>query len=261
MQRPNGLAADIDGDYDTRAPLVFLHGLTFDRTIWRPALDALAPLDPRRRVVTFDLPGHGASPDQDGYDIEDVISTVHRAVEEASLDRPVMVGHSLGGVLATVYAARYPTRGVVNVDQPLFVAPFAQLVRSVAERLRGPDFAQVWQMFETSFHTELLSPAAQQLVRDSSRPRQVVVLGYWNDVINSPIASLTATIDNGLALVRETAVPYVVVAGSEPPPMYRQWLHERLPDSRFEVWPDSSHFPHLAHPDAFAKLLADTATW
>ena len=109
MQRFGGLAADVDGDDNSRPPLVFLHGLTFDRTTWRPALDALALIEPRRRVVAFDLPGHGASPDQDSYDVDRVISTVHRAVEEASLDAPVMVGHSIGGVLATVYAARYPT--------------------------------------------------------------------------------------------------------------------------------------------------------
>jgi pimeloyl-ACP methyl ester carboxylesterase len=261
MQRFGGLATDVDGDDNTCPPLVFLHGLTFDRTMWRPALEALALVDPRRRVVAFDLPGHGASPDQDSYDVESVVSTVHRAVEEASLDAPVMVGHSIGGVLVTAYAALYPTRGVVNVDQPLFVAPFAELVRSVEGRLRGPDFADVWQMFTASFHTEMLSNEAQQIVRATSRPRQDVVLGYWNDVIEHPIASLTATVDNSLAHVRETRVPYVVVAGSEPSPTYQQWLHERLPDVRFEIWPNSSHFPHLAHPDAFAKLLADTATW
>ena len=149
----------------------------------------------------------------------------------------------------------------MNVDQPLFVAPFAELVRSVEARLRGPGFAEVWQMFSASFHTELLSTEAQQLVRTTSRPRQAVVLGYWNDVIEAPIASLTNDVDNGLARVRETGVRYVVVAGSEPPPTYRQWLHERLPDVRLEIWTDSSHFPHLAHPDAFAKILADTATW
>ena len=33
-----GLAADIAGHADRRPPLVFLHGLTFDRTMWRPAL-------------------------------------------------------------------------------------------------------------------------------------------------------------------------------------------------------------------------------
>jgi pimeloyl-ACP methyl ester carboxylesterase len=261
MQRFGGIAADVEGDDNDRSPLVFVHGLSFDRTMWRPALAELALADPRRRVVAVDLPGHGESDDRENYDLDSVVATLHRVVEEACLDAPVVVGHSIGGVIVTAYAGQYPTRGVVNVDQPLFVAPFAALVQSVADRLRGPQFDEVWAMFAASFHTELLSPKAQEIVRTTSRPRQDVVLGYWKDVIEAPIASLTATIDEGLAQLRATKVQYVVVAGNEPEPAYEQWLRARLPDVRVEIWPNSSHFPHLAHPAEFAKILADTATW
>ena len=56
-----GLAANKHGSDDGRPPVVLLHGLTFDRSMWRPALDELAGLDPRRRVLALDLPGHGES--------------------------------------------------------------------------------------------------------------------------------------------------------------------------------------------------------
>src|SRR5262249_44787020 len=62
-----GLAADTRGVNDERAPLVFLHGLTFDRSVWRPALRELDVLDPGRRSVAFDLPGHGRSADLPSY--------------------------------------------------------------------------------------------------------------------------------------------------------------------------------------------------
>src|SRR4051812_30120741 len=62
-----GLAADVTGIADERPPLVFLHGLTFDRRMWRPALRELEVLDPGRRAVAFDLPGHGQSPDLGSY--------------------------------------------------------------------------------------------------------------------------------------------------------------------------------------------------
>src|SRR5713226_10409224 len=135
-----GLAADDYGHSDDRAPLVLLHGLPFDRSLWRPSLDELQRIDPGRRVLALDLPGHGASPGWPSYDVASVASGVHRAVEEAQLQSPVVVGHSIGGVIATVYAAQYPTRGVINVDQPLQVAPFAGLVQSLAGKLRGPAF-------------------------------------------------------------------------------------------------------------------------
>ena len=114
-----GLAADDYGDSDHRPPLVLLHGLTFDRSMWRPALAELHGIDPGRRVLALDLPGHGESPAWSSYDIEGVADGVHRAVDEAELESPVVVGHSIAAVIAGVYAARYPTSGVINVDQPL----------------------------------------------------------------------------------------------------------------------------------------------
>ena len=58
-----GLAADDFGHPDHRPPIVLLHGLTFDRRMWRPALGELALLDPGRRAIAVDLPGHGELPD------------------------------------------------------------------------------------------------------------------------------------------------------------------------------------------------------
>ena len=184
-----GLAADDSGESDDRPPLVLLHGLTFDRSMWRPSLDELQRIDPGRRVLTLDLPGHGASRGWPSYDVASVARGVFRAVEEAELDSPVVVGHSISGVIATFYAAQYPTRGVINVDQPLQIAPFADLVQSLAGQLRGPGFPGAWQMFAASMHVELLPDAGQELVRSSCRPRQDLVLGYWREVLDRPAAS------------------------------------------------------------------------
>ena len=51
----------------TSPPLVLLHGLTFDCTMWAPALEALSRAGHRREVLALDLPGHGESPPQGSY--------------------------------------------------------------------------------------------------------------------------------------------------------------------------------------------------
>jgi pimeloyl-ACP methyl ester carboxylesterase len=96
-----GLAGDDYGESDGRPPLVLLHGLTFDRSIWRSSLDELQRIDPGRRVLALDLPGHGASQGWPSYDVASVAHGVYRAVEEAQLRSPVVVGHSMGGAIAT----------------------------------------------------------------------------------------------------------------------------------------------------------------
>jgi pimeloyl-ACP methyl ester carboxylesterase len=156
-----GLAVDDYGHADDRTPLVLLHGLTFDRSLWRPALTELHRIDPGRRALALDLPGHGASPGWPSYDIQGLARGVYHAVQEAGLHAPIVVGHSIAGIIATAYAAQYPTGGIINVDQPLQVAAFAGLLQSLADKLRGPEFPAVWQMFAASMHTELLPAAAQ----------------------------------------------------------------------------------------------------
>jgi pimeloyl-ACP methyl ester carboxylesterase len=261
MERFAGMAADVHGKGNDACPLVLVHGLSFDRTMWRPAVEELMFIDPRRRVIAFDLPGHGESSAQVSYDLDSVVASLHRAVEEAEVESPVVVGHSIGAVIVSAYAAQHPARGVVNVDQPLFTAPFAQLLQSLEPRLRGPEFPEMWQMFEASFHIELLPPAAQEIVRTTSRPRQDLVLGYWQDVLEQPVESLNDRVERGLAQLREKGLPYVVVAGDTLDPAYAEWLDKMLPEARVVVVPNSGHFPHLADPAAFAKILADTASW
>ncbi len=254
-----GLAADDYGHSEHQAPLVLLHGLTFDRSMWRPSLAALYGIDPGRRVLALDLPGHGASPGWPSYDVQSLADGIHRAVEAAGLRSPVVVGHSIGGIVATAYAAKHPTRGIINVDQPLQAAPFASLVQSFASKLRGPAFPAVWQMFAASMHIELLPETAQVLVRSSCQPRQDLVLAYWRELLDRPVSEIADFAAATLEAVRSAGVPYLVVAGADLEPGYEKWLSKTLPQAAITVWPGSGHFPHIAHPDRFAECLAATA--
>jgi pimeloyl-ACP methyl ester carboxylesterase len=261
MERFSGMSADVYGEGNEACPLVLVHGLGFDRTMWHPTVEELMVVDPRRRVIAFDLPGHGESAAQVSYDVRSVVASLDRALEQAEVGAPVLVGHSIGAVIVTAYAARYPARGVVNVDQPLFTAPFVRLLHSLEPRLRSPEFLEVWQMLATDFHTELLPPAAQEIVRTTCRPRQDVVLGYWQNAIDQPVESVSDSFAYLLGQLSEKHLPYVIVAGDPLDPAYDEWLDEMFPEARVVVFPNSGHFPHLGNPAAFAQILADTASW
>jgi pimeloyl-ACP methyl ester carboxylesterase len=257
-----GLAVDTSGEPDHRPPLVLLHGLTFDRTTWRPVVSELEALDPGRRVVAIDLPGHGASPAEVCYDLEAVVDAVHAAVRAAGLERPVVVGHSMSAVIASIYAAFYPTTGVITVDTTLRVGPFAGVVQSLRDQLHGPEFDAVWAgFFEPSMHAELLSPDAQELVRSTSRPSQDVFLGYQRELLELPVAELEGRVHVVMSVLRAAQRPYLLIAGDGVNDDDRQWLVDQLPQVTIETWRGTGHFPHLAHPHRFAQLLAATADW
>lgn len=256
-----GWAGDDYGTPDDRPPLVLLHGLTFNRAMWGPALEALKSADPCRRVLTFDLPGHGQSPPSESYAMGDVVAGLHQVIEVAGLASPILVGHSAAAIIATMYAMQHPTSGVVNVDQPLQTGPFAEMLRSMKDQLRGPAFPSIWANFLEHMHIDRLPAAAQELLRSTSTPQQELVLGYWHDILNRPAADLNADIAAIPSKLRAAGQPYLIIAGEEVDAGYREWLKQELPDASIVVLAGSGHFPQLAHPDMFAQCLADTAGW
>ena len=250
------LVGDYRGSDLTRAPLVLLHGLTMDRRVWTPVLEHLWTIDPSRRVLALDLPAHGQSPAAGSYHLEDVADSIHHAVMAAGLTEPLLVGHSISAVLATLYAARFPARGVVNVDQPLDVAPFAAAVRGVADQLRGPGFDATFARITAGWGTDLLSLPARHLLAGTVRPQQEVVLGYWDELLTGPADGPTTLMSATIAALRTNRTSYDLVSGSELDPAYRAWLCDLLPQARVVEWPGNGHFPFLGRPREFAALLA-----
>jgi pimeloyl-ACP methyl ester carboxylesterase len=256
-----GMVADVHGTPDHRTPLVLLHGLTFDRRIWQPALDDLAEADPDRHILVPDLPGHGESPDQLPHATPHLIELIRTAIEEAGLAAPVLVGHSMSGGIASLYAAEYPTRGVINIDALPDLATFAGLIQSMEAPVRGSGFAQVWATMERSFRTDLLPAEAQRLVAENSRPTQEVVVSYWEEIFGTPPAEQDAMVEEAIRRVGVARVPYLLITGSEPPQAILDRIVRLAPQARVETWADTGHFPHLAHPQRFAERLAATASW
>ncbi|KUM26854.1 alpha/beta hydrolase [Mesorhizobium loti] len=87
-------------------PLVLVHGFTDTSR----SFSLLAPHLSGRRLIMPDLRGHGASQAGEGYRIADFAGDVAGLIERLRLGRPVVVGHSLGAMVAIALAARHPER-------------------------------------------------------------------------------------------------------------------------------------------------------
>ena len=84
-------------------PFLLLHGLGGDRSAW----ETLAP-QLNGRAVAVDLRGHGESPDGE-WDWEAVLDDLDETAVHFGLEEPVVVGQSLGGILAGTWALRHPS--------------------------------------------------------------------------------------------------------------------------------------------------------
>ncbi|MFI5844540.1 alpha/beta fold hydrolase [Catenuloplanes sp. NPDC051500] len=230
--------------------LLLVHGLTYDHRTWGPLRDELGP---EWRVRAVDLPGHGDAPRLGSYAMRDVVEVVHEQAKD--LTEPIVVGHSVGAIIATAYAAAYPAAAVLNLDQPLLLGPFGAAVRAAEPVLRGPDWRTVWDRMLAGMGIDALPDDARRLVETATDPRPDLLLGYWGEILRHSDAEIAEQRRAELAAIAARGIGYHLVTGSEPPAAYLAWLTNLVPDAGVTVLP-GGHFPHLAHPAAVARILA-----
>ena len=248
----------VPGTGDDRAVLVFLPGLTFDRTMWRPALRSLTKIDPGRTTLCLDMPGEGESIGT-FRGIEAAIEQLHVAIATSGIESPFLVGHSGSAITAMFYALSFPVRGIVNVDAILDTGDFSARLRTLEPHLRNGGIPALWDELFASLHAERSGPAGEAMLRATSRPRPDVMLGYWTPVFAAPPAAENA-IANAIATLRARHTPYTLVLGEEPDTATRRWMEQHFPEATVTAIPNSGHFPHVAHPDAFARILASVSS-
>lgn len=101
-----------------KPPLVLAHGLTDNGLCWKPIARALAET---YDCIMPDARGHGfSSAPEDGYTNAKHAADYAGLIEALGLDRPAILGHSMGGGTATQLAADYPqlVRGALLEDPP-----------------------------------------------------------------------------------------------------------------------------------------------
>jgi pimeloyl-ACP methyl ester carboxylesterase len=102
----------------TLPSVVLLHGGAANARWW----DHIAPLlSVDRQVIAFDLSGHGDSGRRDSYDLEGWATEALAIARLASGNDPILIGHSLGGVVAlrAAMTAGDELGGIIIVDSPL----------------------------------------------------------------------------------------------------------------------------------------------
>jgi len=237
------LAHDLQGDGPL---LVLVHGITENRHSWDPLTADLAR---DHRVLRVDLRGHGESPAGDDYGVATLADDVAAVVAEVDPDGPppLLVGHSLGGMVVTAYAAAHDVRGAVNVDQSLDLAPLQAGVQAQAENLRGPAFpAVIAALFDSMRGTV---PDAEWARLDAlRRPDQAVVLAIWGLLLDTTPEELEKAVE---AMVSGLTAPYLALDGIDPGPGHGEWLARRIPQAQLEVWAGLGHYPHLVEPERF----------
>ena len=262
-----------------RAPVVLCHGGPGATHDYLEPLSALARSG--RAVVLYDQLGNGRSdhlPDADPsfwtvelFERELAALAAHLGIDE----RYHVLGQSWGGMLALLHGLERPPGllSLVAADSPGSVADF---VAGCNELLEGFPPEVVATIREGERTGETSTPEFQAAVMEFYK-RHVCRLDPWPDEVNRAFGAIEAdptvygtmngpteftvigTIKDFDITERlgEIEVPVLLVSGAhdEVRPSVVAAMHERLRDSEWELFEDSSHMPHLEEPERFRTVV------
>ena len=174
----NGKYADVNGlklYYEIQGagrPLILLHGGLMSSALFGPVIPILAK---RHQVIAVDLQGHGRTADIDRpIDVRLMAGDIAALIDHLRLDRPDVVGYSMGGGVALQTAVQYPqkVRRLVAVSANIRrdAIPPEMLAQQVQVNAAAAEFMKDTPMYQ---HYKAVAP------RPEDFPRLLDKMGQW----------------------------------------------------------------------------------
>ena len=234
--------------------LVFLHGIGGAARAWRGQLDFFKG---RYRAIAWDMPGYGGSAPLPTVSIAALAGALHDFLRQVGATKPIIVGHSIGGMIVQQWLAKDPgIAGAVVLAQtsPAFGKPDGDWQKAFIDARLGPlDRGETLASLAPSLVKELVGDdpdiSGMDLARDcmaavpetTYRATMLALMGF--DLRN---------------VLKNIAVPTLVLSGSKdnnaPAPMMAK-MASYIPCAKYVELEGVGHLANLERPMAFNAAL------
>ncbi|MBL6932792.1 MAG: alpha/beta hydrolase [Rhodospirillales bacterium] len=238
---------------DGEPVVILIHGAGMDRTVWQYQNRNIAYRE--RRVLAIDLPGHGRSEGTPPKSISGMADWIIRFMDAANVSAAILIGHSMGALVALETAARYPERieklVLMGVAETMPVHPDL-LAAAEANQPLAPELIVFWGVGERSqigghpnpgFCVQGASEALLKLSGDGMIANDLSACNDYKDAMQSAKKVLCPTL---FVLARDDKMT---------PPEKGLALAENIADSRSVVIEESGHMMMAETPNQVFDAL------
>lgn len=235
-------------------PLIFLHGIGGAARAWRHQLTAFGG---RFRAIAWDMPGYGGSAPLASVSIAALAEALEQFIEQIGAANPVLVGHSIGGMIVQKLLARSSrlARAVVLAQtSPAFGKADGDWQKSfIAARLGPLDRGETMRSLAPSLVRELVGdepdPTGMELAREcmasvpeaSYRAMMLALIGF-----------------DQRSTLKDISVPTLLLSGSKDnnaPASMMAKMASYIPAAEYVELAGVGHLANLERPDAFDEAL------
>ncbi len=244
-------------------PMILLHGLLTYSNLWRNIVPGLTY---GTTIYNLDLMGFGFSekPQTVPYSLDTYVTQLGKFLDDFHLENPILVGHDIGGVIATAYALRNPgkVRKLVLINAPLSSATWPWAVRLLRVPLLGDLFTGDW-FLKRLLHGGVLNPAkmAEPVLKEYLKPyhddpgARTALLKFLREF--NPRSALQDEIQPNLTKLQ---VPTLLLWSDQNPyvPLdIARKLNKDMPQSDYKVVLRTGHFMEEERPEEVRAVIQE----
>ena len=235
-------------------PLVWLHGIGGNQD----SFDAqLSHFSRSWRCVVWDMPGYGNSPAPEELSFEMMADSVATLLEHLGESQAVVLGHSMGGMVAQTVALRHPNRVralVLAASPAAFGKPGSDFAEKfLAQRLAPLDDGKTPADFALPVVRSLFAnPGNQPAIDDAVASMTALSAGSYRAALGCLVTF------NNLNRLKEITCPTLLMAGEEDtttPPKAMESMARKIPKATYHCLSGLGHLANMEGPDQFNAAL------
>ncbi|MBS0352103.1 MAG: alpha/beta hydrolase [Proteobacteria bacterium] len=268
---------DVQPKKPNGATVLLLHGKNFNGRYWEGTIAKLTAAG--YRVVVPDQVGFGQStqPGHYQYTFQQLANNTRGLLDYLKINKVLVIGHSMGGMLATRFALMYPERTIALVlEDPVGLEDWKRYIpyhgvdqiykselklntEQVMEAEKANYYHGTWKSrYGLWINTDLLnSPNYPLIAWNSALQTEMVftqpVLYEFKD-LKIPVLLIVGTLDRTV-VGRDWGAPKEVVAQLGDYPRLGRQVVAMIPHAQLKLIPGVGHIPHIENPQAFYAVL------